>query len=92
MPATTRRGERAFMNRARRVARVIWSAVRELHARISEVHRWQRRIAVLSMAPDRFIPNANRAPDTFGEFLTRTSGPMLREPSSRARLAGRPVG
>jgi len=59
---------------------------------VRELSYCQRRAAVLSMAPDRFLPNSNRAPDTYQEFLARTSGPLMREPSLRARLAGRQVG
>lgn len=59
---------------------------------IRELNYWQRRVAILSMAPDRFVPHPDRAPETFSEFLARTSGPLLREPSSKARLSGRQVG
>ncbi len=57
-----------------------------------ELNYWQRRAAVLSMAPDRYLPHPNQPPETFSEFLARTSGPLIREPSFRARLAGRQVG
>ena len=57
-----------------------------------ELNYWQRRAIVLSMAPDRVLVNSNRPPDTYDEFLARTSGPLIREPSSQARLSGRQVG
>jgi hypothetical protein len=59
---------------------------------IRELNYWQRRAVILSMAPDRHLRHPNRPPETFSEFLARTSGPLIREPSFRARLAGRQVG
>ncbi len=59
---------------------------------IRELNYWQRRSAILSMAPDRHLPHPDRPPETYSEFLARTSGPLLREPSCKARLAGRWVG
>ena len=59
---------------------------------VRELNYWQRRSAILSLAPDRHLPHPDRPPDTFGEFLARTSGPLIREPSCKARLAGRWVG
>jgi len=59
---------------------------------VGELNYCQRRLTVLSLAPDRYIAHPNRAPDTYQEFLERTSGPLMREPSSKARLAGRKVG
>jgi hypothetical protein len=59
---------------------------------VRELNYWQRRSAVLALAPDRHLAHPERAPDTFCEFMARTTGPLLREPSCRARLAGRCVG
>jgi len=59
---------------------------------VGELNYWQRRATVLAMAPDRFLANPHRPPDTYQEFLARTSGPLIREPSLRARLSGRQVG
>jgi hypothetical protein len=58
---------------------------------MSELDYWQRRSAIFSLAPDRYLAHPDRAPDTFSEFMARTSGPLLREPSCKARLAGRSV-
>jgi hypothetical protein len=41
----------------------------------------------LRMAPDRFLPDSGQAPDDYAEFLFRTSGSLVREPSARQRLA-----
>lgn len=74
----------------------IWRALRRaagaLAATVKEVNYWQRRRTVLMLAPDRHVADPNRPPDTFSEFLARTHGPLIREPSARARLAGRRVG
>ncbi len=59
---------------------------------IRELNYWQRRSAILSMAPDRYLSHPDRPPESYSEFLARTSGPLLREPSCKARLAGRWVG
>lgn len=67
-------------------------AMKRLVELIRELNYWQRRAAILSMAPDRYLPHPDRAPESFSEFLARTSGPLLREPSFKARLAGRQVG
>jgi hypothetical protein len=80
------------MDGIRRAARAIRRAASGLASFLRELDYWQRRTAILSLAPDRYVAHPNRAPDTYGEFLARTTGPLLREPSSRARLAGRQVG
>jgi len=59
---------------------------------VRELNYWQRRKAVLSLAPDRYLTNPDKAPDTYREFLARTYAPLIREPSFKARLAGRRVG
>lgn len=51
----------------------------------------QRRLMVLRMSVDRFLPDPENGADTYQEFLLRTSGPLLREPSACARRAGQVV-
>jgi len=80
------------MSRARRTARAICQAATAVAAFLREVDYWQRRSAILALAPDRHVRQPNKAPDSYREFLARTDGPLLREPSSCARLAGRQVG
>ena len=80
------------MNSVRRAARALWRAAIGLADSLRELDYWQRRTAVMSLAPDRHVAHPNAAPETYREFLARTAGPLLREPSSRARLAGRQVG
>lgn len=44
-----------------------------------------RRMTEVTTAPDRFLPDPDRAPDTYAEFLFRTSGVLPHEASARAR-------
>ena len=75
---------------------VAWRATRRaaqaLASFVRETSYWQRRIAVLRLAPDRYLQHPGRPADTFDEFLARTQGPLLHEPSARARRLGRRVG
>jgi len=80
------------MSGVRRAARGVRRTVGRIMQFLRELDYWQRRTAVLSLAPDRYIMNAHKAPDTYREFLARTTGPLIREPSFKARLAGRRVG
>lgn len=66
--------------RIRRLARSI-SAV------IAEYAYAQRRMTELRTAPDRYLLNPAVAPETYDEFLYRTSGVLRREPSARARAS-----
>jgi hypothetical protein len=62
----------------RRIAAKLADAVRE-------VNEAQRLMLVLRNAPDRYIANPAAAPDTYDEFLARTSGVLLHEPPARKR-------
>lgn len=66
-------------------------AVGKLTDVVREMNEAQRRMLVLQTAMDRHVQNANTAPDTYDEFLVRTSGPLLHEPPARKRLKGRRV-
>ncbi len=79
------------MNGVRRSARALRRTAGRIMQFLRELDYWQRRTAVLSLAPDRYIMNPHKAPDTYREFLARTTGPLIREPSFKARLAGRRV-
>ncbi len=65
--------------------------VRRIGAVLAECNAAQRRMTVLSMSADRYLPEPNRAPDTYAEFLARTSGPLLQEPTAARRLSGKSV-
>jgi hypothetical protein len=49
----------------------------------------QRRMTALRIAPDRYEPRPDAAPDTYAEFLFRASGALIREPPARSRTARR---
>ena len=68
------------MNVARRISQII-----------SECNEAQRRLTYRRLAYDTQLPEPNAAPDTYAEFLLRTSGPLRREPSAHQRLAGRGI-
>jgi hypothetical protein len=73
-------GEAEVMNLLHRISEII-----------SECNEAQRRLMSYSLSYDRYAPEPNAAPDTYAEFLLRTSAPSWREPSARQRAAGRPV-
>ena len=52
---------------------------------VREMNEAQRLSLALRTAPDRYIQHPS-APDTYSEFLARTSGMLLHEPSARKRL------
>jgi hypothetical protein len=53
---------------------------------LQEMNEAQRLTLVLRSATDRYIDNPDAAPDTYDEFLVRTSGVLLHEPSARKRI------
>lgn len=65
------------------------SGLRQLAGRLAAVLREmdeaQRRMLVVRTALDRYMENPDEAPDTYAEFLMRTSGALVREPSARVR-------
>jgi hypothetical protein len=65
----------------RRVAGKLADAVREMNEA-------QRLMLALRTAPDRYVENPGAAPDTYEEFLLRTSGVLLREPCADKRARG----
>ena len=52
---------------------------------VREMQEAERLMLVLRTATDRYVENPGAAPDTYGEFLARTSGALLHEPSARKR-------
>jgi hypothetical protein len=63
----------------------VWRVAGKLADTVREMNEAQRRMLVLRTATDRYIQNPGGAPDTFDEFLARTSGVLLHEPSARKR-------
>ena len=75
----------------RRAAVAVVHAARRFGAAVAEMNRQQRRFTIVYTSPDTYLQHANTPPDTYREFLARTHGALLHEPSARARLAGRGV-
>jgi hypothetical protein len=57
-------------------------------AAIAEANEAQRRMTVLRTAQDRYLLKPDEPPDSYAEFLVRTSGVLLHEPSARNRNIG----
>ena len=53
---------------------------------VHEMNEAQRLMLALRTATDRYAAHPDAAPDTYSEFLTRTSGALLHEPSARKRM------
>jgi len=66
------------MKTVRQVAGKVADAVREMNEA-------QRLVLVRRTATDRYVRNPDAAPDTYAEFLSRTSGVLLHEPTARRR-------
>ncbi len=65
-------------------------AARAVAAIVAECNQAQRRMAELRLSPDRFlIDGAARPPDTYAEFLFRTSGQLAHEPPADKRFPDR---
>ena len=58
---------------------------RRIGAVIAECAYAQRRMAELATAPDRYMLEPDAAPETYAEFLYRTSGVLRHEPTARTR-------
>lgn len=75
----------------RRVARALLRAAGRLGSAIAEADRQQRRLTTIYTSTDHYLMHPDTPPQTYAEFLARTRGPLLHEPSARARLAGHAV-
>lgn len=75
----------------RRAGCALARAFRRAHVALQRFNDQQRRLAARRMSVDGFMSQPDGAPENFGEFLFRTSGPLLHEPSASARLSGRGV-
>jgi hypothetical protein len=52
---------------------------------VREMNEAQRLMLALRTATDRYVENPDAAPDTYAEFLFRTTGTLLHEPPARKR-------
>jgi hypothetical protein len=73
----------------RRLGQAAQRAVRRIAATAADCQYAQRRLAELQTGPDSYLLDAGRAPETYQEFLFRTSGLLVREPPAARRAKGR---
>jgi hypothetical protein len=52
---------------------------------VREMNEAQRLLLTLRTATDQHVAKPGAAPDTYEEFMARTSGVLLHEPSARKR-------
>jgi len=78
------------MSKAPRHASPVRQIIRKVAALLAECAYAQRRMAELTTAPDRYLFDPDAPPDTYAEFLFRTSGVLRHEPPARVRaMTGR---
>ena len=70
-------------------SQVLRSAAHTITSVVTECNQATRTMSQLRFAPDRYLADAGQAPDDYAEFLFRTSGPLVHEPSARQRRAAR---
>lgn len=58
---------------------------------VAECDYAQRRSFAIMTNPDSYLIDRDQAPDTYAEFLFRTSGGLLHESASGQRPHGRPA-
>jgi hypothetical protein len=58
---------------------------------VAECNYAQRRSFAIMTNPDSYLTDRDHAPDTYAEFLFRTSGGLLHEAASSQRAHGRPA-
>jgi len=61
------------------------SLAHRVAAVLAECSYVQRKLLDLRLGPDLYAGDRDRAPDTYGEFLFRTSRRLHHEPSARDR-------
>jgi hypothetical protein len=58
---------------------------------VAECNRAQRVLTQLNYSPDRYRSDPDTPPDTYAEFLFRTSGVIRHEPSADKRVSRPPA-
>ena len=71
---------------------VLRTLARRVRAAIAECNYAQRRITVFQANPDGYLVAPSQAPDTYQDFLLRSSGPLEHEPSAADRARRHHVG
>lgn len=59
---------------------------------MAEVQYAQRRLTALITSADLYLADGDHVPDTYAEFLFRTSGLLLHEPDAAGRAHRQPAG
>lgn len=77
----------SFSVHHRNWSQMVRTAAHTITSVVTECNQATRTMSQLRMAPDRFLPDSGQAPDDYAEFLFRTSGSLVHEPSARQRLA-----
>ena len=70
------------------VSRTGKGILRRIAAVIEDCRYAQRRLDALRTSPDLYSDQPNVAPDSYAEFMFRTSGSLMHEPSARRRARG----
>jgi hypothetical protein len=70
-------------------ARTAKHIVKRIAEVVAECNYAQRRSFTIMTNPDSYLTDRDHAPDTYAEFLFRTSGGLLYEPASTQRAHGR---
>jgi hypothetical protein len=82
---------KTLVTAVRRIAAALLRGARRVGSVIAEMHRQQQRLHKINQSIDHYLPNPDSPPETYPEFLARTRGVLLHEPSARARLAGHAI-
>jgi hypothetical protein len=83
---TAHRGDGSHLSR---LATAASRAAHGVATFIAECNYAQRRLLQLRLNPDRYILGGGNAPDTYAEFLFRTSGWLPHEPPAARRCPTR---
>jgi hypothetical protein len=70
-------------------ARTAKHLVKRIAEVVAECNYAQRRSFAIMTTPDSYLMDRDHAPDTYAEFLFRTSGGLVHEPASAQRAHGR---
>ncbi len=70
------------------MAQTLVRIVKRIANVVAECDYAQRRSFAIMTTPDSYLTNRDQAPDTYAEFLFRTSGGLLHEPASAQRARG----
>jgi hypothetical protein len=83
-------GDAGYMNLINHLPSGLRRVARKIASVVAECNWAQRRLGELRMDPEGYVLSPdNTAPDTYADFLLRTSGTLRHEPTARERSEGR---